>query len=99
MSAFDAFKVDPAALHPATRAGRAAHLEFLQLMRDGRLWKPRRLGWGAVGLSIPEPDYYLLLAEFPELASPDAATSRAAWRAFAWSTASEIYRLSRGRVL
>lgn len=99
MRAFDAFRADTRALTPAEQRARTAHMEFLQLLRDGRLWELASQPWGAISFSIIESDYYQLIREFPELASPDSATQRAAWRAFARSPSSEPYRTKRSNLL
>jgi hypothetical protein len=61
-------------------------------MRSGRHPQPRALDFGAVLLTIPELDYYVLLARFPDLASQDAEIKTRAWKKFARDPASLPYR-------
>jgi hypothetical protein len=74
-------------------SGRAGHLETLAKFRAGDAPKRPDLGFGAVALSIPELDYYVLLHRFPDLASPDGKTKDVAWKKFARDAASLPYRV------
>lgn len=55
----------------------------------------RDMGWGRTELCIPELDYYLLTARYPDLVSPDAEIQRKAWIAFLATSQSEIYKVNR----
>jgi hypothetical protein len=74
---------------------RRAHLEFVRDLREGTRPRPQNAGFGAVALSIPELDYYILLARFPELGCKDPETRTRAWGKFIRSPLSEPYRVRR----
>lgn len=71
---------------------RALHLKQLADIRSGRQDAPQKMDFGAVLLSIPELDYYVLLQRFPDLAAPDAEIKLRAWKKFAKDPASLPYR-------
>jgi len=80
-------------------ADRARVLEGLKLIRDGVEAPPKNLGshggFAGVLVSMPELDYAVAKALFPDLSSPDWEIRRKAWLAFADSPAGEPYRVHR----
>jgi len=75
---------------------RAKHLEAVRRIREGIDPKARGLGgFSGTELSIPELDYAILQALYPELNSRDATERTKAWKKFAASPESEPYRLYR----
>lgn len=82
------------ALKKLARQNRRKHLKYIQQIREGARPKPRDdTALGRVALSIPELDFAILRARFPDLASPDNARRTAAWREFMKGPLAEIYRV------
>lgn len=86
----------------ATRGGnphRRHILEGVRRIREGIDPKPKTLGSsdGFAGsmLAIPEMDFPIVQAMFPDLRSPDAEIRSKAWLKFARSPLSEPYRLNK----
>lgn len=86
----------------ASRGGnpdRRRILEGVRRIREGIDPKPKNLGsaGGFAGcmLAIPEFDFPIIQAMFPDLKSHDAEIRSKAWKKFARSPLSEPYRLSK----
>jgi hypothetical protein len=65
-------------------------LGFLQRLRNRG--GAQHQDFGAVELSIPELDFYVITSRYPDLMSPDAEISTKAWNKFIRSSESAIYR-------
>lgn len=76
-------------------ADRRAILEDNKARRDGTAPKPMNLGFAGVALRIPELDYKVIQAMYPDMTSQDHEIRKRAWQKFANSPASEPYRVHR----
>ena len=85
----------PAFVSRGGTAERRAVLERNHLLREGRLPKPKHLGFGGIALSIPPLDYQVLRRLFPDLNSKDHEIRTRAWNKLARSELGEQYRTDR----
>lgn len=89
-SAYDRFGLPAGPARGNSRRSRL--LEHLARMRAGNAPAARDLEFGALTLTIPELDYYVLIERFPDLKSPDAEIKTRAWKKFGRDAASLPYR-------
>lgn len=95
LNQFDAFGLPPGPSVP--NPDRASGLDALATRRNERgvakLKDDEGRAFGYAALAIPELDYYVLLARFPDLNSKDRDTQKRAWQQFCKSEHSLPYRV------